>query len=48
MHIIMINENILFESQFRFKGVIDNDIQQEVLDLNSKKPGTFGNIPTKI
>ena len=36
------------ESRFRFKIVNDNDIQRVVLKLNSKKTGTFGNIPTKI
>ena len=46
--IIKITENVSFESRFRFKIVNDNDIQREVLKLNSKKPGTFGNIPTKI
>ena len=46
--IIKITENVSFESRFRFKIVNDNDIQREVLKLNSKKPGMFGNIPTKI
>ena len=46
--IIMINENVSFESRFKFKVVNENDVQWEILNLNSKKPGTFGNIPTKI
>ena len=46
--IIMINENMSFESRFKFKVVNENDIQCEILNLNSKKSGTFGNIPTKI
>ena len=46
--IIKITENVSFESRFRFKVVNDNDIQREVLKLNLKKPGTFGNVPTKI
>ena len=46
--IIMISENVSFESRFKFKVVNENDIQYEILNLNSKKPGTFGNIPTKI
>ena len=45
--IIKITESVSFESRFRFKIVNDNDIQREVLKLNLKKPGTFGNIPTK-
>ena len=44
----MINENVSFESRFRFKVVNENDIQCEILNLNSKKPGTLDNIPTKI
>ena len=46
--IIMINENVSFESRFKFKVVNENDIQCEILNLNSKTPGTFGHIPTKI
>ena len=44
----MINENVSFESRFKFKVVNENDIQCEILNLNSKEPSTFGNIPTKI
>ena len=46
--IIMINENLSFESRFSFTTVNEENIQREILDLNSKKPGTFGNIPTKM
>ena len=46
--IIMINENVSFESRFSFTTVNEENIQREILDLNSKKPGTFGNIPTKM
>ena len=46
--IIMINENVSFESQFSFTSVNKDDIQRKILDLNPKKPGTFGNIPTKM
>ena len=38
----MINENVSFESRFSFTAV------NEILNLNPKKPGTFGNIPTKM
>ena len=44
----MINENVSFESRFSFATVNEDDIQREVLNLNPKKPGTFGNIPTKM
>ena len=44
----MINENVSFESRFSFKAVNEDNIQREILNLNSKKPGTLGNIPTKI
>ena len=44
----MINEKVSFEARFRFEVVNENDIQCEILNLNSKKAGTFGNIPTKI
>ena len=44
----MINENVSFESQFSFTAVNEDDIQREILNLNPKKPGTFGNIPTKM
>ena len=46
--IIMINENVSFESRFSFTAVNEDDIQREIVNLNPKKPGTFGNIPTKI
>ena len=38
--IIMINENVSFESRFSFTTVNEENIQREILDLNSKKPGT--------
>ena len=44
----MINENVSFESRFSFTAVNEDDIQREILNLNPKKPGTFGNIPTKM
>ena len=44
----MINENVSFESQFSFMTVNEENIQREIFDLNSKIPGTFGNIPTKM
>ena len=46
--IIMINENVSFESRFSFTAVNEDDIEREILNLNPKKPGTFGNIPTKM
>ena len=44
----MINENVSFESRFSFTTVNEDDIQREILNLNPKKPGTFGNISTKM
>ena len=44
----MINENVSFESRFRFKEIRESDIKKEVSNLDSKKAGTFGNIPTKV
>ena len=46
--IIMVNENVSFESRFSFTAVNEDDIQREILNLNPKKLGTFGNIPTKM
>ena len=46
--IIMINENVSFESRFSFTVVNEDDIQREILNLNPKKPGKFGNIPAKM
>ena len=46
--IIIINENVSFESRFSFTAVNEDDIQREMLNLNPKQPGTFGNIPTKM
>ena len=43
----MINENVSFESRFSFTAVNEDNIQREILNLNSKKSGTLGNIPTK-
>ena len=44
----MINENVSFESGFSFTVVDVDNTQQEILNLNSKKPGMFGNITTKM
>ena len=44
----MVNENVSLESRFGFTAVNEDDIQREFLNLNPKKPGTFGNIPTKM
>ena len=44
----MINENVSFESRFSFKEIRKSGIQNKVSNLNSKKAGTFGNIPTKV
>ena len=46
--IIMINENVSFESRFSFTAVNEGITQQEILNLNSKKPGMFGIIRTKM
>ena len=35
----MINESISFKPRFRLKDVSENVMQQEVLNLNYKKPG---------
>ena len=44
----MINEHVSFESRFSFKGISQSDIQKEISNLNSKKAGSFGNIPAKV
>ena len=44
----MINENVSFESSFSFKFISKTDIQKDISNLNSKKAGKFGNIPTKV
>ena len=44
----MINENVSFESRFSYTAVNEDDIQREILNLNPKKPGKLGNIPTKM
>ena len=44
----MINEKVRFESRFSFKEVSNLDIEREISHLNTKKVGTFGNIPTKV
>ena len=44
----MINEKVRFESRFGFKEVSNLDIEREISHLNTKKVGTFGNIPTKV
>ena len=41
-----INENVCFESYFSFTKMKEADIQKS--NLNSKKVGTNGNIPTEI
>ena len=44
----IINENKKFKSRFSFKEIRKSDIYKEVSNLNSKKVGTFGNIPMKV
>ena len=48
LSIIMINENVSFESRFSFTAVNEDDIKREILNLNPKKPDAFGYIPTKM
>ena len=33
---------------FTFSEITETDIEREILKLNSKKAGTFGNVPAKI
>ena len=42
-----INENVEIELRFLFSRVTADDIRQEIKNLNSKKSGTFMNIPIK-
>ena len=42
-----INENVEVGQRFSFSEVIEDDIRLEIMSLNSKKAGTFMNIPTK-
>ena len=35
--IVMINENVLFESRFSFTTVNEDDIQREILNIDKKK-----------
>ena len=44
---ITISKNVSFEPQIKLKDVNKNNAGQQVLNLNSKKPGTFGNIPIR-
>ena len=46
--VIMIYENVSFESRCSFTAVNDDHIQREVLNLNSRTPGMFGNLSTKM
>lgn len=45
--IISIKEHVRVESRFYFSTVTYKDIQNEILNLNPKKAGTFMNIPAK-
>ena len=44
----MKNENVSFESHSSFKDISETDIQKQISSINSKKAGTFGNIPTNV
>ena len=37
-----------FQSRFSFKDVSEADIQKKISNLNSKKAGIFGKIPTEV
>ena len=45
--ILAIKENVSFENMFTFSSVTIEEILSEISSLDSKKPGTFKNIPTK-
>ena len=45
--ILAIKENISFENMFTFSSVTVEEILSEISSLDSKKAGTFKNIPTK-
>ena len=44
----MINKDVLFESRFSIKVIRKSDLENVASNLNSKKAGTFENIPTKV
>ena len=44
---MIFSKNISFGAQLKFGDVSKNNVQQQVLNMNSKKPGTFGNIPIR-
>ena len=43
----IIKENVSTESIFHFTKINVSEMTKEISSLNSKKAGTFGNIPTK-
>ena len=44
----IVKENVSPESLFHFTKISVSEITKELSSLNSKKAGTFGNIPTKV
>ena len=42
---MIISKNVSFEPQIKYKDLSKNNVQQQVLNLKSKKSCTFGNIP---
>ena len=44
----LIRKNTSFVNLFTFSEITETHIEREILKLNSKKAGTFGNVPAKI
>ena len=43
-----IKENVIISEEFIFSDLVEQDMQNQILQLNSKKPGILNDIPAKM
>ena len=46
--ILKIKENVIIGEEFRFSDLVEQDMQNQILQLNSKKAGILNDIPAKV
>ena len=46
--ILKIKENVIIGEEFRFSDLVEQDMQNQILQLNSKKAGILNDIPAKM
>ena len=45
---LKIKENVILDEHFRFSDLVEQDMQNQILQLNSKKAGIENDLPAKM